>query len=303
MSINKQSITYSSTGKTFTLNSNKLGNITDLIITLDDFTFTESQATVEYLRSQMAEGNVFPLHDVFDINKNNVDPEYKESLQDFTYRSYKGKKIITFIFNWDLTYAQTINQFSGQKNLRVIFGIKHESLYCKNVSDTLNGFKIESIYVEPHEIDTGLIPVRIELSDIDELKDYGYLIPTDYTISDIDRDYVNITVNATSSTMTLSVTHNSDVIEDLVISDVTIKDDINGILTYAVFNESGGIYELGSFSDTLTKGCVIILSEMYLGKQKYYVETVITYTTLELMSGDDFQLMDGTDLLEFMNTQ
>jgi hypothetical protein len=106
----------------------------------------------------------------------------------------------------------------------------------------------------------------------------------------IGQDYLNFTAK-----------YNSENIDDIQSSDVSITDDTNGEITGILLSYSGGVYQATNFSSNLTTGCLTVNASAYLGRTKYRVTiTVDVIVGFDLLDGDGFDLLDGTefDLLE-----
>jgi hypothetical protein len=288
MSIGNQNITFSSTGQTFDFRKNKLGILTSVYLTPEDFNFPESDLEDEdTMFDHMVDGNIFPLHQVHVTEPQNKNQEFSESLQDFSYKTYPGKDIYSIKFDWRLDYHQLISQFNGQ-NLRVIFGYNNKKFLTTATGSNVQGFKLSNITLDDIEINgTNLSPLRIELADKAERK-VEVLTEAGYSIDRIDRRFTSIEVSATSTEMNFTMYHLGTEVTNLISTDVTVTDDANGELTFS-FNTSGLGYLLDSFSDTLTRGCLRVVSEGYLGRNRYTAVAVVVYDNM--VWEDDYNMV------------
>ena len=288
-----QNSTLESTGRSLELTRNNLSDATSLIITTDTAYFTEDQLQdVDYMTGRMSSGVVFPIHKIFEISTQNKEIEYKESAQDFSYPTYRGKNINIVKFDLRPDYHYLLKQFEG-RSVRVIYCMKNRKFLCKKDGTNYRGFLLSNINIEDIEyFTTNLSPIRLEHYSKTEL-DLATVIDAGYSIYDIDRRILNIEITGTKDQLNLYVKYLQTGITTIVSSDLTVNDLVNGTLTYSFTNLGLGYYKLTNPNLNFTSGCIQIESEIYIGRAKYRVTVEVTYTNLILMDGDDFVLLDS----------
>lgn len=308
MSIRKQNITFASTGQDFDINKNSLGEMTSLYLTTVNFSLPESELQdIDTLFDYMLDGKIFPIHRIFNYEPLHKEQTYTESIQDFSYRSYRGKDIFKIKYDIRPDYHQLLKQFEGQE-MRLIIGINNNSFLCTKYNNNVRGYLLSNITIEDIEIfNTNLSPLRIELADKTE-RDNELQINSGYRLFDLDRRILNISIDVTTSTTpseaeaTLSALYLGTPIETLVLEDITFNDDINGVIAFDIINYNEGIYKLYSPDKTPTSGCVTINSYGYIGRNKYKLRAIIAYSSWILIGGDNFVTVNGGDNLVFVNT-
>jgi hypothetical protein len=304
VSIRKTNITFSNTGQTFELNKASLGNITSLLLTTSDFTLSVSDLQDEdTMFNYMLNGDVFPLHNVFDVVTQTKQIVYTDSLLDNSFRSYRGKDAFTAKYNIRPDYRQLISQFNGHdKDLRLILCFNNEYYLTTQTGSNQRGFKISDINIEDIEILNDFnTPLRIELADKSE-RDSEVLTNSGYKINNIDRRILSIQTEATADIISLNIEYLGNGITGIVADEITVEDQQYGELTFTTFVPGAGIYQLSDFkfgvsSVSLTGGCISIQTEGYIGRQKYTVEIVITYANFNLLSDDNFTLLSGDNII------
>lgn len=295
MSLGNQNTTFASTGQDFDLRKNKLGILTSLYLTPIDFTLPETDLQDDDIMfGHMVDGNIFPLHQVHVTENQNKAPNYSESLQDFSYKTYPGKDIYSIKYDWRLDYHQLISQFNGQ-DLRVIFGYNNKKFLTTVTGSEVQGFKLSNITLDDIEINgTNLSPLRIELADKAERK-VEVVTEAGYPIDRIDRRFTSIEVSATSTEMNFTMYHLGTEVTNIISTDVTVTDDTNGELSFS-FNTSGLGYLLDSFSDTLTRGCLRVVSEGYLGRVRYTAVAAVVYDNMVWEDDDNIVWEDDYNM-------
>lgn len=281
--------------------------MTSLFLTPDNFEFTESELQdIDVVFDYMLDGKIFPIHRIFNYEKNSKDAEYNEALQDFSFRSYRGKDIFKISYDIRPDYQQLLRQFEGS-SLRLLIGMNNNSFLCTKNGENYRGYLLSDLTIEDLDIfNTNLTPLRIELSDKKE-RDTEEIIKVDYRLYDIDKRIVSINIDVTttdileSASATLSVKYLDTPVDSLILSDITFVDDKNGQIDFDVINYNGGIYKLTSPDSQPTSGCITINSYGYIGRQRYKLRIIAEYTSFLLMSGDDFELMSG-DVFDLINT-
>jgi hypothetical protein len=297
MSIRKKPGIFKSTGRTLDLNRNILGQLTSIIITKPDFEFSEHD--IDSMIEYMAEGNIFPVHRVLEIENQDEQPQYKKSKQDFSFRTYKGKNIQLIKYDFRLDYHQLLRQFEGQK-LRVIYCLNNNSLLAVKNGLNYSGFLMSDFTVEDIDLfATNLSPLRIELDIKDEINLMEH-IKLDYLITEIDRRIVNIEANVQSTSVNLFITYLGIGISSFISSDMSIS-DINGFTSFNFTNNGGGGYLLNGLSSDLIQGCINILSEIFVGNVKYSISVAITYHVLEHFESGDYDFFES-EKYELFNT-
>lgn len=288
MSIGNQNITFSNTGRTFDFRKNNLGILTGLLLTDIDFNIPESELQDEdTMFGYFSNGDVLPLHDIHVTEPQNKTPNYTESLQDFTLKTYPGKDIFTVKYDLRIDYHQLISQFNGQ-NLRVILCFNNKSYLTTQTGSNVQGFRLSNITLEDIEIaGTNLSPLRIELADKSE-RESEVFTEAGYKIDEIDRRFINIEASTTPTEINFTAYFLGDEVTTIISSDVTVTDDTNGELTFS-FNPSGLGYLLDSFSNTLTRGCLKVVSEGYLGRVRYTAVAVVAYDNM--VWEDDYNMV------------
>ena len=301
MSLNKQISTYPSTGRGFSVNHNFIHSCRGAYLTKKDFTFTDEDIKDEdYFFEQFEAGNIFPLHQVQEIENQNEDIEKIESIQGFTFKGSKGLISHILRFEWDLTFHQIIETYSGT-DLNIIYydGNKH-LIYTVDQDSGLNrGFKTNRLILENfNPISDGSAPVLsgldIEWFDPDEINLYGQSTKINWMPSIIDKWFLKITITSIGvNYINFTAKYISNDVTTLTSSDVTITDDFNGLISGVVVAYSGGVYKANNFNKNISNGCLQINSSAYLGKQRYRAVTTITYKVgFDLMDGDGFDLLN-----------
>lgn len=298
MSIRKDDITYPDTLRTFSINKEKLKQTTSIFITPADFSFsTTNFEDADYWYTQLGT-NIFPVHTASEFTPQDEPTGYKESQQDFTFRTLNGKYRHKIKYDFSLDYHQILNELSGQK-IRVIYA-SGNTLRAELSSSTVRGFLVSAFELEKMMFDThassGNSELFIELSDSDDLNIRGYEVEVDWLPAQMDRLILNITLGINPTTITMLVKYLSTNVTGLSASDITITDVTNGNITFS-FSESGdGIYQLNGFSDTITTACLYIQSTIYIGYKKFNYSASVVVTNNAIWSDGNNEIWsDGNN--------
>jgi len=306
VSIRTPNTTLASTGSTLESSKNRLGNASSLILTLPAFECSESDLQdIDFMIEQMSLGNIFPIHKIFDLGKQDKEPTYNESIQDYSYRGYRGKNIFQAKFDLRLDYHQLLQQFTN-RSLRVIYCYNNKSFAVTQNGSNVRGFMLSNLTVEDLDLfATNLSPIRLEHAYKSEL-DLITIVDTDYQTSEIDRRIVTLETIATETEITLSVKFLGNTVSTLSASDVTVTDELHGAVSYSIFNYLGGVYKLSGFNligspVVISSGCVGVLSEVYMGRQRYIVEAAISYTVYDTFESGIYETFESGNY-ELYNT-
>lgn len=306
MSIRKKNITFASTGQNFDLNKNDLGEMTSLFLTPSDFSLLESELNdIDALFNYMLDGKIFPIHRIFSYETNHKEVEYKDALQDFSFRSYRGKDIFKVKYDIRVDYHQLLQQFQGHE-MRLIIGVNNNSFLCTESGTNVRGYLLSNITLEDIEIfNTNLSPLRIELANKTE-RDSEKHVKVDYRLFDLDRRILSVSAIATTNDIgedlriILTATFNGVPIDTLVKSDISINDDINGNVEFEFIDYLEGTYKLEGFDAALTKGCLTVTADGYIGRNRYSVTIRATYDNYVFYTGDNYVFMTGDNYV-FIN--
>lgn len=296
--------------RTFAINRDDFHQADTIFLTPEDFTMTESQfADVDYWYTQLGI-NIFPIHNPSEFQIQDNEPGYKQSIQDFTFKTTPRKYRQKIKYNLSLDYHQLISEMSGQR-LNIIYASDNVLRAVQLTNGLIKGFKTSAFELEEMLFSTfqslGNSDLFIELANSDELNVYGYETTVSWIPSEIDRLVLNISLVYSTDTITMSVKYLNENITGLQSSDITITDDNHGSLIFSTFIPGDGIYQMINFLDsgsnvvTPTTGCLYIQSTIYIGRKKYRFTASITTISpwILLGAGDNFVTFGGDQLIFF----
>ena len=305
MSITKNITTYPDTKRTFDSRINTLRNISGFFLVPKGLILTTSDDDIidydYWFETLLNDGNVIPVHGV-----KNFTPEDEElitnfSLQRFTYEIAKGKYRHSLEFVFTNEFHQILESYSGT-DLSIVYYDKNRNLILMT---GYQGIPTSSIILKKQEFPTsGTKPksvIQIELKDTSDYNENGVVKAVEWNPEDIDRLFVAIELNATSTQLTAGITRDGSVVTGLLDEDFTILDDANGEIAFSLFSYGGGVYTFSGLSSTLTGGCFTLSSTLYLGRNAYRVVAAITYDVREHFESGDYEMFESGDY-ELFNT-
>lgn len=287
--------------RTLVRNSDEYKDTTSLFFSDVDFSFTTDEIIDIDSWYENLGVNIFPLHGVTSFNDESRKTAFKESEQDFEFKTVPGKYKHKFGFDWSLDYRNLIAELSGQKlnvyyiSGRVIRGVEKED-------GTIRGFETSLINIEdilfPSGGNSGTSEVLIQLNDVNELNETGYEVEVDWEPGKLDRLALNIGLTFGETSITLLLKHLNNNITGVEASDITITDDINGDIGFTTFVPGDGVYQLSGFSDTITTACIYIQSTIYIGAKRFsYVYRVIVINNMLFADGNNVVLANGENVV------
>lgn len=305
MSITNPNTTFESTGRDFDVNHNFIQNTKGVFVVDKDVTITHDQLeTSGYMFELFQNGQLFPIHMVQDVVPKNEEPVYIESLQDRSYEARPGRIRHVLRYNFRLDYHQVINQFSGT-DLYVIYYDGDKKIMLTEVSDdiyrgiTTNRLNLEKFTPFTNGSNIVYSDLDIELKDSDEISYTGKIVEVDWLPELIDNLFISVKViSIDEDQITFTAKYNTIDITTIQSSDITVRDDTNGLLTFTTFNYLTGSYKLEGFSDKLTKGCLTVNAEGYIGRTRYRVQVVVEITNNAIF-GDENNIIfgDGNNMI------
>lgn len=300
MSFQKQNTTLPDTLRTFEHNSDAYKLTESLFITPDDFSFTEAEfIDDDHWYSELGT-NIFPLHGVNEFASKDTETKYVTSLQDFDYKINNGKYKHEFKYDWSLDYHKLINEISGQ-NIKVIYR-SGNVLRATTAGTSISGFTISTVELEKMLFNSGdsvgNSKLFLEWMDSDELNVYGYEAEVDWNPGKMDRLVLNINLSFATNLITMQVRYLNNPISNIASSDITITDEVNGNIGFGVFVPGNGIYQLGDFTNTITRACIYIQSTLYIGAKRFtFTISVIVINNMLFADGNNVVLADGNNIV------
>lgn len=298
MSIKKQISTYPDTLRTFAINSNNFKQVESLFVTPDTFSFTTEQfEDADFWYSNLGV-NIFPIHSASDFTIMDSETVYKESLHNFTFKTDDGKYRHKVKFNFSLDYHQLLNELSGQK-LRIIYASGMWLRATQSTPGVIQGFQVSAFELEKilFNLNTsiGNSDIFIELLDTDDLNIRGYERQMTWSPADMDRLVLNIILLYAVDTVTMYANYLGEPITTIESSDITWNDDASDPLTFSLFLNSGGVYQMGGFSPELpTTGCLSVQSTLYIGQKRYqFTASVSISRILGHFEGGVYGMFEG----------
>jgi hypothetical protein len=248
------------------------------------FSFADTNDFADYdvWRDALESGDLIPLNFIQEFEQQNEETVFVESQQNYNYRARKGKYSHIYKFDWTLDYHQIVETLS-EKDYYVIPWDRNWNLRATERDGVIQGFSVNHIVLKEMEDSDGtspaLSPLSVEYTDPDEWNVNGVTEQVTWNPEDINRLFMSITVDyVDSDNLNFSASWLGDSVDDISSSDITVTDDINGVLSFALFNYLGGVYQLSNFSASLTTGTLSILSDLYLGCSKYKVAITVSVT-------------------------
>lgn len=306
MSIKKQILTYPDTLRTFAINSDNFKQVESLFVTPDTFSFTAEQFDDPDFWYQNLGVNIFPIHSASDFTIMDSETAYKESLHNFTFKTDAGKYRHKVKFNFSLDYHQLLSELSGQK-LRIIYASGLWLRATQSSTGIIQGFQTSAFELEKILFNlnssTGNSDLFIELLDVDELNIMGYEKQMAWSPSDMDRLVLNIILLYGVDTVTMYANYMGEPVTTIESSDITWNDETNDPLTFSLFINSGGVYQMGGFSPALpTTGCLSVKSSLYIGQKRYqFTASVSVSHVRQHFESGNYEMFESANY-EFFNT-
>ena len=308
MSIRKQINSIPNTGRTFESDNNGFAYLSGIFISLNGFEFSSEEdfQDIDVWQQAMNDGNITPLHYIKEVQPQDQETEYQESIQDFSYRTFKGKYRHRLNYVWTLDKHKLVELMSGG-SLPVFHYDRNNNISgTSNGSGGVKGFTTTRIVLEKMiqatQSDPAFSPLDIEYKDSDELNVNGVIKKVEWQPTDIDRLFMSITVEfVDSDNLNFSASYNGEPVEDIEDSEVTVTDYLNGVLSFSTFELGSGTYQLSGFSNTLTSGKLEVITDLYLGCNKYRVTITVDVTNNFIFEDDDNMILEDGDNLILEN--
>jgi hypothetical protein len=288
----------------FEQNINNLTMIGGILICEPDFTIPIADINdVDSWYTEMLANQFTPLHNVKEFEPLDKETGLNESLQDFTYETYKGQYRNKSKFDWSIDYHKLVNELNGTNKYVIYYDLNWNIYATSDDGVNLRGFKTNRLILEKLLFSIGTTPafsvLDIELYDSDELNVNGVVQKVDWNPEDLDRRFINIKVEyIDQNTLNFSVTHNGENIDDISSSDVTVTDERNGVLTFSLFSYLGGVYQLSGFSDNLISGKLEVLATLYIGCVAYSYKVVVEVSNnFVFEDNENFVFEDGENFI------
>ena len=273
-------------------NFSDLTGITSLFLctTTTSLTLTNALTASNWI-ALIASKNIFPIHNIKDVQNDSEQPDIKESKQNFRYQARRGKYRFTCLVNVDVDYFIDLKKYEGQ-NLKAYFGDKNGNLIGVSDSTNFSPFTLSSIIIQKigfGKFESSYVGITIDLAKPEEMES-GYTFKPDFYLFDLVNEEVTISdISADDEySMVFTVTNScGDGITGLVATDFTLVDDISGTLTLDGFTEVGsGVYNYASVEQQY-------LGEIQLQSTKYNATADYTFSTPEFSPADfssDFKI-------------
>lgn len=307
MSIRKNITSLPNTGRTFESDLNGFGYVSGIFVTQTNFEFEDEEEfnDLDKWRGYMDTGKIIPLHYVKQRESLDQETEYQESNLDFSYRTYKGKYRHKLFYVWTLDKHKLVETLSGG-SYRVFIYDRNNNIYATRTNVPIKGLLATRIQLEKliqaTENDPAFSPLDIEYKDPDELNIYGYIKKVDWQPTDIDRLFMSLTIEyADTDNIHFSAAYNGAPVTNINDTEVFITDDVNGVLTFSTFELGSGIYKLSGFSNTVTSGKLEVVTDVYLGCNKYRVTITVSVVTNLQFEDDDTIVLENDDFLILEN--
>lgn len=306
MSITKQISSYPSTGRGFAINHNFLYNISGIILTKRDFRITPSQLLDDsYLFSAMENGDIFPLHMIQDVIPENEDALEIESIRGNTYPQGKGVYRHVLKFNWTLEFHKIVETYSGTDLYAIYYDSNRHIILTEESEGVYRGLTTNMIHLlKPDMFTNGsqvsFSDLKVELSDPKEITEKGKSIQLDWLPSAIDKVFVSLRIESTGTDyVNFRAKHNTNDINGISVSDVSLIDNSNGNLPITLVSNLGGVYKVRVGGDLVTSGCLIVNSSTYLGQVRYVYQQVIQVINSFILENltDNFIYEDGDNII------
>jgi hypothetical protein len=227
---------------------------------------------------------ITPIHSVKEIDDLSEETFYGESKQDFTYEQRPGKNRKKYRSIWTIEKHELVSQYSGS-DFYIVEYDRNNNVYLKEESGNYRGLKTTRINLEKFLYGTESTPLFSPL-DIEYSETANFVHNVGFRLEDIDRLFMSLKVEAIGTNfLNFTATRGTEQVTSITATDVSVIDDLNGTLTFDVFNLNAGVYRLSGFSDTLTTGCLIVISSMYLGRTKYTATSIIQVSNNGLFDG------------------
>jgi hypothetical protein len=245
----------------------------------------------------MDDGKLTPLHYIKEIDPLTEETIYQESVQDYSYKLRSGKNRDKYKYSWTIDKRDYVELLSGT-DLYIIQYDHNNNVYAVQESGGIRGIKTNRIQLEKLLYSDNSVPA-FSVLDIEYREEPNLIHELDFNLRDIDRLFMNLQIEyVDSDNINFSATYRGANIDILSASDITVTDNTNGVLTFALFNYLGGVYKLSSFSDSVTGGILQIISDLYLGCANYrYVIQVEVSNNFLFEDGENFVFEDGENFI------
>jgi len=300
MSINKYISTLPDTKRTLD-DSVNYSYTSGLFVTKKQFSFSDvlDIKDVEWWQELIEAGSLIPLHYIKEIEYEDEETIYKDSLQDFPIKLRNGKRGKKVKFSWTIEKHELVDQLSGT-DLYVIEYDRNNNVYLVREGNYYRGMKTSLLELEKMiqatETTPAFSPLKIKYQE-----SFTDIVNSGFMLTDIDRLFMSINIEYIDNrTLNFSAYYQSTPLNgsDILQSDITVTDSINGVLTADLFNYSNGVFQLKNFNKNLITGKMEILSTLYLGCVSYIVR-VIAEPIIANFDLEDGVNLDFEDLINF----
>ena len=300
MSINKYISTLPDTKRTLD-DSVNYSYTSGLFVTKKQFSFSDvlDIKDVEWWQELIEAGSLIPLHYIKEIEYEDEETIYKDSLQDFPIKLRNGKRGKKVKFSWTIEKHELVDQLSGT-DLYVIEYDRNNNVYLVREGNYYRGMKTSLLELEKMiqatETTPAFSPLKIKYQE-----SFTDIVNSGFMLTDIDRLFMSINIEYIDNrTLNFSAYYQSTPLNgyDILQSDITVTDSINGVLTADLFNYSSGVFQLKNFNKNLITGKMEILSTLYLGCVSYIVR-VIAEPIIANFDLEDGVNLDFEDLINF----
>jgi hypothetical protein len=273
-------------------NLNAWGYLSGYFVTTKDCTIPIADATdFDVWFQKLQDEEITPLHFIREVEYIDEETPYLDSVQDLPIKLRDGKYRRKAKFTWTLEKHQYVEELSGTD--LYIFEYDRNNRIKGTTDDGVNlrGFKTDSIWLEKRIYGTESQPefsiLDIQIADAEEYNLRGKIIEVDWTVTDIDRLFINIELGTVrSDLLTFTATYLGESLIGIENSDVTLTDDIKGVINAATFDFLSGLYKMSNFDKSLVQGKLEINSSIYLGCARYRV-SVVTDVIINMILEDN----------------
>jgi len=264
-------------------NANDLAQFTSMYILVGNFTFPsiDDFLDLDYFIQAIKDEDIYPIQNIKGVTKEDAQTLYNRGEDQISFKVKNGEYIYRISNHLDFDYSKLITKFS-EKDITVVFADKNNNLYATSPLGTyIQGLSVNIINVEPIDIGDEKLkyqPIYIELSESEELTDYGVVVKPDFKVNKVNIIFLDITIISQSiSQLEFSVidTVLSCPINGLESSDILISDSINGVITGTVSNKGDGLYTLTNPSADIYFGTIAVDTNKYFGNVAYLVSNPI----------------------------
>lgn len=295
MSVIKQISTLPDTKRSFN-DENDYAYINGLFVTKKEVLFNSEDELNDFdvWEGLLESGDLMPLHFVKTIEYKTEDTQYQESLQDFDYKLRDGRNKKTYNFLWSIERHELVDRLSGS-DLYIIEYDRNGNLFLVEDSGTYRGVKTNSVTLEKMLFADEATPAFSPLF-VDFREKFNFSYKPEFSLRDVDRQIMNVSIEyVDSDNINFSATYKNGNVDDISSSDITVTDNINGVLSYTLFKYLGGVYKLSGFNKVVTGGIIEIVSSLYLGCTNYNYRITIEVVNNRLYEDGDNMVMENGD--------